>query len=613
MRRQISQTPTLIKILALLSVILFSSQIVLLACRCRCRSDNCDGSFKEKSPANKRSLNDAAHVENEASLSKVAELRKEIENLKQKLTRYEKVSAVLVSQDLSNSALKLDEDFDVFRGYTPRSEYDVIPFNSFDAGHLYGKAGTLSGNPVEGLSGQRGVEQNEVLQFAVKTINEDSESKGDPVSTFQLAEGIMRNDLIHGTVYDLYFRSAMQDIFKRIQVLRSFGPLQSFGKLETIVTSKTVINVIVPLSGRLGKFSSFMQRFIDVGIRWDQDVFLTIVYFGMDGRDKLRSIMKETEEKEKFKKYKIIFTTQEFSRGAGLQKGAEAWEGGNVLMFFCDVDIYFGAEFLERCRMHSSPGRKVYYPIVFSQYNPVITYGGEEIPSLEQQMRLSKDTGFWRDFGFGMSCQYRDDFFKVGGFDLTIKGWGMEDVKLYKNYLYSKLTVIRAYDRGIFHIYHKKKCQRNLSDEQFVSCLQSKAVSEGSHKQMGMLAFGQHIVGDTDPPWGKLLKFSLSAASAPQQMTKEEEAMIKRILDKEYELEKMNNQQERKGQAIESQLKIRDFGESLLTISKEFKILLDNLSQGKTELKVSRDFQRLKELQLVVLKTSQDILAQRRK
>ena len=34
-----------------------------------------------------------------------------------------------------------------------------------------------------------------------------------------------------------------------------------------------------------------------------------------------------------------------------------------------------------------------------------------------------------------MTCQYKDDYLRVGGFDLNIEGWGSEDLGLYHRYL----------------------------------------------------------------------------------------------------------------------------------------------------------------------------------
>lgn len=84
-------------------------------------------------------------------------------------------------------------------------------------------------------------------------------------------------------------------------------------------------------------------------------------------------------------------------------------------------------------------------------------------------------------------------FFVPGGFDLDIKGWGGEDVHLYRKYLHSNLIVVRTPVRGLFHLWHEKRCLDELTPEQYKMCMQSKAMNEASHGQLGMLVFRHEI------------------------------------------------------------------------------------------------------------------------
>lgn len=76
---------------------------------------------------------------------------------------------------------------------------------------------------------------------------------------------------------------------------------------------------------------------------------------------------------------------------------------------------------------------------------------------------------------------------------MDIKGWGGEDVHLYRKYLHSNLIVVRTPVRGLFHLWHEKRCVDELTPEQYKMCMQSKAMNEASHGQLGMLVFRHEI------------------------------------------------------------------------------------------------------------------------
>uniref|UniRef100_A0A667ZK54 Hexosyltransferase n=1 Tax=Myripristis murdjan TaxID=586833 RepID=A0A667ZK54_9TELE len=385
------------------------------------------------------------------------------------------------------------------------SEYAVMPFESFTLQRVYQLEMGLTRHPEEKpVRKDRREELGEALETALQSLNTPPSQQGsrgtaEKAQTSKVytpsdfIEGIARTEKDKGTLYELTFRGESAHEFRRLVLFRPFGPLMKV-KNERVDTAGVPINIIVPLSRRTDKFKQFMHNFREVCVRQDGRVHLTVVYFGKEQMSEVRSTLENTSREANFKNYTLLQLDEEFSRGRGLDVGARAWKGGNVLLFFCDVDIYFTADFLNTCRLNTQPGKKVFYPVLFSQYNPTLIYGSaDHIPPVEQQLVIKKDTGFWRDFGFGMTCQYRSDFINIGGFDVDIKGWGGEDVHLYRKYLHSNLLVVRAPSRGLFHLWHEKHCADELPPDQYRMCMQSKAMNEASHGQLGMLFFRHEI------------------------------------------------------------------------------------------------------------------------
>uniref|UniRef100_A0A665TJW7 Hexosyltransferase n=1 Tax=Echeneis naucrates TaxID=173247 RepID=A0A665TJW7_ECHNA len=381
------------------------------------------------------------------------------------------------------------------------SEYAVIPFDAFTLRRVYQLETGLTKHPEERpVRRDRRDELIGTVETALHILNgpqqhTDNIKRKRTYTPSDFIEGLTRTERDRGTVYELVFKGDSPQDFTQLVLFRPFGPVMKV-KSENVDTRSMLINIIVPLSKRLDAFRQFINNFREVCIQQDGRVHLTVVHFGRDQIDQNIHIHSHLSFREtRFRSFTLIQLNEEFSRGRGLDVGARAWRRSqNVLLFFCDVDIHFTADFLTSCRLNAEPGKKVYFPVLFSQYNPSVIYSNQTLPPpVQKQLVIRKETGFWRDFGFGMTCQYRSDFINIGGFDRNIRGWGLEDVHLYRKYLHSKLMVIRSPSRGLFHLWHQKKCADELPPDKYKMCVQTKAMSEASHGQLGELLFKHEI------------------------------------------------------------------------------------------------------------------------
>ncbi|XP_034943351.1 chondroitin sulfate synthase 1 [Chelonus insularis] len=230
-----------------------------------------------------------------------------------------------------------------------------------------------------------------------------------------------------------------------------------------------IIHFIVPLFGKFVAFERFMNNYEQICLRSKAKTELIIVLYPHQTEnsfDNTKQLLSNIKKKYLSAKIDIIDGSGNFSRARALDL-AVSYANMADLLFFIDVDITFTAEALDRIRLNTIIDRKVYFPIVFSQYDPQMVYKNSENHDF---FVINEFTGYWRQFGFGIVSLYKKDYLKIGGFNLSINGWGSEDVNFFEKAVNSDLTVFRAPDLGLVHIYHKVECDQQLPPTQLLMC-----------------------------------------------------------------------------------------------------------------------------------------------
>ena len=244
------------------------------------------------------------------------------------------------------------------------------------------------------------------------------------------------------------------------------------------------VHFLVPLEGRLETFRRFMKNFEEVCLKPELRVKLVVAYSSsVSSPHEHKAIMKQYQDKYPLAALVWLDVAGNFSRGIALSLAADKFDQ-TALLFLCDVDLIFSKEFIDRCRMNTMLDKQVYFPIMFSQFDPEISHTNNNNKSGSYYI-INKDAGIWRTYSYGPACMYHQDLHAVGGFDTSIKGWGWEDVDLYEKFVnHPKIDVFRSADPGLIHVYHPVKCDPNLSVGQMTSCQGSQASGLASQKSL---------------------------------------------------------------------------------------------------------------------------------
>lgn len=302
----------------------------------------------------------------------------------------------------------------------------------------------------------------------------------------------------------------------------------SLRKRRTEQIKPTVV-FILPLAGRFQTFQRFLRNYEAVCLKYpDTETELLIVLFDETNSD-LQPFYSEMKIfKVKYMKSVINHITVQgnFSRGIALNQATHSEHiQSNDILFFIDVDITFKRTSIERIRLNTKINKQVYLPIVFSEYDPAV-WSADHGNSMEfddtDRLDLNDNRGYFRQFGYGICAIFKADILHsdINGFNDDITGWGLEDVKFLEKIVKLQpppittflngasesnpenstmplsLSIFRAPDPTLVHIYHEIYCDKSLSESQYAMCLGTKANTLGSFKHIESIFINNQSIID---------------------------------------------------------------------------------------------------------------------
>lgn len=251
--------------------------------------------------------------------------------------------------------------------------------------------------------------------------------------------------------------------------------------------------MIVPVSGRLATLKRLLTNFDRVVMRANASdllnvhLYVVLMETAEDSGERMSTILeyiqKFIQDQQATRIHLIQVESGNFTRGYARSYGASRFNDTDLL-FFIDLDMVFTRELFPRIRHHTILNKQVYFPIIFSQYDP--NYWDSTPISMDfSSFPLRDDIGYWRQYGFGMLGIYKGDLGSIGNWNVEISGWGKEDVEIYDKLVQSAtLNVFRTIDTSLMHVFHTKECLPTLHDDQMKMCKGTRSITLGSQRTL---------------------------------------------------------------------------------------------------------------------------------
>lgn len=245
---------------------------------------------------------------------------------------------------------------------------------------------------------------------------------------------------------------------------------------------KIRVNIIITLVGRYPTFLRFMKTFEDRILKMKQNISLLVVVFRDNTRNdtsaKVISDIDVLGRKYHDTPLGSVLVEGGFSREKALGAGIQTFKDDD-LMFLADVEIDFDSSTLQRIRLNTKLGEKVYMPIFFSEFDQ------NSLPETDGSFRKKRtvwafdtEAGYWSRHSFRTLSCYKLDLLRTGDLKLDARGRASEDSDIPEKFLTSDINIHRSADVGLTHRSNSAPCITSLNKTQYDTCLDTISSTE---------------------------------------------------------------------------------------------------------------------------------------
>jgi hypothetical protein len=254
---------------------------------------------------------------------------------------------------------------------------------------------------------------------------------------------------------------------------------------EDFTKKRYVVEIATPFCGKRDYLMKFAERLgvsmanltSDVAIRWlitscDDDALQKRCKFLAALEEMSRAPIKVVPVKD--------MKSTSFSRAKALNTLTKnACNSENCYFSMMDVDMEIKPSFIENMIRYLKSEQDIYYPIVWSEYDPVAVLAAETI--FGKQRPYTEQRGMWRKVGYGMWAMKGARARELTIENRTAGKWGGEDVELFAMVKSKDFNIVREYEHGLVHKWHDKVCSSEFVEEDFVrNCIGARDMVSGS-------------------------------------------------------------------------------------------------------------------------------------